>query len=101
MLIAPADELRPDSVPCGPRSTSIRSTSPRSFSPDPVRLRYTPSMNTATELSSPGLSPTVPMPRSRAVALASDPVDDTISDGASCAIWRMSVAPEFCSAAVL
>ncbi|PAV92552.1 hypothetical protein WR25_25867 [Diploscapter pachys] len=58
-------------------------------------------MNTATELSRPGLSPTVPMPRRRAVALASDPVDDTISDGASCAIWRISVAPEFWSAAVL
>ena len=39
-------------------------------------------MNTATELSRPGLSPTVPMPRMRAEPLASDPVDETSSDGA-------------------
>ena len=93
----PADALRPNSVPCGPRSTSTRSISPSSFRPDPVRLRYTPSMNTATELSRPGLSPTVPMPRMRADPFASLPVDDTSSDGASWFSWRMSVAPLFCN----
>src|SRR3546814_3584057 len=34
-------------------------------------------------LSRPGLSPTVPMPRMRAEPLASDPVDETSSDGAT------------------
>jgi len=53
-------------------------------------------MNTATELSRPGLSPTVPMPRIRALPLASVPVDETRSDGASWLSERMSLAPEFC-----
>ena len=66
-----------------------------------MRERYTPSMNTATELSRPGLSPTVPMPRIRADALASDPVDDTSSDGASWFNVRMSLAPLFCIACAL
>ncbi len=39
-------------------------------------------MNTPTELSRPGLSPTVPMPRMRATpAPASDDVEETSSDG--------------------
>jgi hypothetical protein len=54
-------------------------------------------MNTATELSRPGLSPTVPMPRIRAEPLASLPVEETSSEGASWFSCRMSVAPEFCS----
>ena len=54
-------------------------------------------MNTATELSRPGLSPTVPMPRMRGDALASLPVEDTSSDGASCVNPRMSLAPELAS----
>ena len=39
MLIRPADALRPNSVPCGPRSTSMRSISPSSLSPMPERER--------------------------------------------------------------
>ena len=58
-------------------------------------------MNTATEDSSPGLSPTVPMPRIRAEALASLPVDETRSDGASWFSARTSFAPEFLSASAL
>ena len=55
-------------------------------------------MKTATELSRPGLSPTVPMPRMRATpAPASDEVEDTSSDGDSCVSWRMSLAPEYSS----
>jgi hypothetical protein len=50
-------------------------------------------MNTATELSRPGLSPTVPIPRIRGEAFASVPVEETSSDGASWLSWRMSVAP--------
>src|ERR1043165_4567980 len=53
-------------------------------------------MNTPTELSRPGLSPTVPTPRMRATpAPASDDVEDTSSDGASWLSWRMSDAPEY------
>lgn len=52
-------------------------------------------MKTATELSRPGLSPTVPMPRMRAAPLASVPDEDTSSDGASWFNWRMSEAPLF------
>ena len=54
-------------------------------------------MNTATELSRPGLSPTVPMPRMRAEPFASVPVEETSSDGASWLSARMSLAPVFCS----
>ena len=55
-------------------------------------------MNSATELSRPGLSPTVPTPRMRATApLASDEVDETRSDGDTWLSWRMSLAPEFLS----
>ena len=38
-LTAPADVFLPQSVPCGPRSTSTRSTSSRSLKPWPDRLR--------------------------------------------------------------
>ena len=50
-------------------------------------------MKTATELSRPGLSPTVPMPRILAEPFASEPVEETSSDGASWFSWRMSLAP--------
>jgi len=51
-------------------------------------------MKMPTEPSRPGLSPTVPMPRMRATAAPpSDEVEETISDGATCSSWRMSVAP--------
>ena len=39
MLMMPAEALRPNSVPCGPRSTSMRSISPSSFRPMPERER--------------------------------------------------------------
>src|SRR3546814_6336385 len=52
MLIRPADELRPPSVPCGPRCTSMRSISPSSLRPMPERERYTPSMNRSEEHTS-------------------------------------------------
>ena len=54
-------------------------------------------MNTPTEPSRPGLSPTVPMPRMRATAApASDEVDETSNDGATWLSCRMSVAPVYC-----
>ena len=37
--IRPAEVLRPNSVPCGPRRTSMRSSGPRSVRPMPVRER--------------------------------------------------------------
>ena len=58
-------------------------------------------MNTGTELSRPGLSPTVPMPRIRAEPFASEPVEETSSDGATWFSWRMSFAPLFCSVSAL
>ena len=94
--IRPDEALRPNRVPCGPRNTSTRSTGPSSVRPVPMRLRYTPSINIATELSRPGLSPTVPMPRMRAPpAPASDEVEDTSSDGLTWLRPRRSTAPEF------
>ena len=97
-LSRPAEALRPNRVPCGPRRTSTRSISPSSDRPTPVRLRYTPSMNSATEDSSPGFSPTVPIPRMRAVKLDSLVAPETISEGASWFSARKSVTPEFLSA---
>src|SRR3546814_3087535 len=41
------------------------------------------------------------MPRIRADSLASEPVDETSSDGASWFSWRMSFAPLFCSVSAL
>ena len=38
--------------------------------------------------------PTGPMPRMRGEPFASDPVEDTSSDGASWLSWRMSFAPD-------
>jgi len=39
MLMRPAEALRPNNVPCGPRSTSIWSSSPNSLRPMPERER--------------------------------------------------------------
>ena len=53
-------------------------------------------MKTPTEPSRPGLSPTVPMPRIRAVpAPASEVVEETSSEGETWVSWRISLAPEF------
>ncbi len=41
--IAPAALLRPNSVPCGPFSTSMRSMSLKASSEEPERAEYTPS----------------------------------------------------------
>ena len=45
------------------------------------------------------MSPTVPIPRIRAEPLASVPVDDTSSEGATCVRSRMSDVPEFSNVA--
>src|SRR3954447_13938238 len=53
-------------------------------------------MKMPTELSRPGLSPTVPMPRLRETpAPASDEVDETSSEGATWLSCRMSLAPVY------
>jgi hypothetical protein len=55
-------------------------------------------MNTPTEPSRPGLSPTVPMPRMRATAPpASEVVEETSSDGETWFSCLRSVAPVYCS----
>ena len=63
MLITPALAFLPNNVPCGPRSTSIRSTSTRSPNASPARANTTPS--TTVEIDgSPAIEKVdVPTPR--------------------------------------
>lgn len=63
ILTTPADAFLPKSVPCGPRRTSIRSTSNKSSVACPGRLYTTPSITVETEGSTPGEVVTVPIPR--------------------------------------
>ena len=97
-LITPAEVFLPNTVPCGPFSTSIRSSSPRSPKPTELRGRYTPSITTPTEDSRPTLSPTVPMPRMRAVVIASLWVLVTVRPGTSVCRSLMSRTPASCRA---
>ena len=62
-LTAPAIELRPNSVPCGPFTTSARSTSYMAVMTPPVRPDQMPSTNIATEGSPPMPKSLVAMPR--------------------------------------
>src|SRR5687768_11962912 len=62
-LTAPAIELRPNSVPCGPLTTSTRSTSNMDVMTPPVRPDQMPSTNIATEGSPPMPKSLVAMPR--------------------------------------
>src|SRR3546814_5048658 len=64
-----SSDLLPNSVDCGPRSTSIRCTLPRSPSDPAERERNTPSMNTPTEGSMPKLFAPLPKPRMMKVVL--------------------------------
>ena len=68
MLTTPAVAFLPNSVPCGPRSTSTRSTSNRSERPDPLGPVTTPSMTTLTLVSTPLTKVGLPRPRTRARA---------------------------------
>src|SRR6185437_7155910 len=63
MLIAPPMVLRPKSVPCGPFSTSMRSTSSRFWFAPMVRARNTPSRYTPTPGSRLKAKSSWPMPR--------------------------------------
>ena len=63
MLTTPADAFLPNKVPCGPRNTSMRSTSNRSVKPSPARLKTTPSSTAATEGSAAIEKLMVPTPR--------------------------------------
>ena len=63
--ITPAEEFLPNSVPCGPRSTSTRSRSPRSLKNDPCWANTTPSMTVDTLGSIPAANTSVPIPRMR------------------------------------
>ncbi len=62
-LRAPPTALRPNSDPCGPRSTSTRSRSTMSSNAPMERLRYTPSTYIATPGSLPIAKSIWPMPR--------------------------------------
>src|SRR3569832_24372 len=63
MLRTPAMALLPNSVLCGPRSTSTRSTSTRSLNAAAWKPRGTSSMTTATSDSTAIPLEKVPMPR--------------------------------------
>ena len=62
-VIAPAAVFFPNSVPCGPRNTSMDSISTKSFINAFCRARYTPSTYKPTEDSKPKFCEDVPMPR--------------------------------------
>ena len=68
-LMTPADAFLPNSVLCGPRSTSMRSRFGKSFRADAERERYTPSMKTPTDGSMPALLAPLPKPRIRKLVL--------------------------------
>ena len=63
MDTAPAALLRPNSVPCGPFSTSMRSISLKASKAPPERAEYTPSTYTPTAGSVPTPKSPVLMPR--------------------------------------
>jgi hypothetical protein len=63
MLMMPAEAFLPNSVDCGPRSTSMRFRLGKSEICAADRERYTPSMNTPTEGSIPALLAPLPKPR--------------------------------------
>ena len=63
MLITPADALLPNSVDCGPRSTSIASISDKSENACSLRTKGTSSTMTATLGSILVLKTLVPIPR--------------------------------------
>ena len=67
--MTPALAFLPNSVDCGPFSTSIRCTLIRSFNEPAVRDRNTLSMNTPTEGSIPKLFAPLPNPRMMKVVL--------------------------------
>src|SRR5258708_4472114 len=58
-------------------------------------------MFTPTEDSKPGLSPTVPMPRMRAVVIASLPSEVTVSPGVKIARFLILVMPASCTCCAL
>ncbi|MNE10970.1 hypothetical protein D3C80_1037090 [compost metagenome] len=62
-LSTPAEAFLPNRVPCGPRSTSMRSRSSRSRVDWPGRPNTTPSTTVATVGSTPGEVEMVPTPR--------------------------------------
>ena len=63
MLTRPADAFLPNSVPCGPRSTSSRSISTRSPNASPDRANTTPSTTVDTDGSPAIEKVVVPTPR--------------------------------------
>ena len=72
MLTTPAEAFFPNNVLCGPLKTSIRSSIGKSEICPCIFDRYTPSTNTATEGSTPGLLEPLPKPRIKNVALVVD-----------------------------
>ena len=90
MLTTPAEAFLPNNVPCGPRSTSIRSTSPRSSVAWPGRVSTTPSSTVETEGSTPGEVVIVPTPRMKIVRSLFDAPVRKLTEGIAAVIaWTL------------
>ena len=89
--MTPALEFLPNSVPCGPRSTSIRSMSTKSLNASPARLKTTPSSTVETEGSPAIEKVAVPTPRRNSDWLSVVPDFRKLSDGTRyCAPSRLT-----------
>ena len=84
ILITPALAFLPNSVPCGPRSTSSRATSARSLKASAARLSTTPSSTVETEGSTAIENEVVPSPRRNRVWFSEVPALTKLSEGTSC-----------------
>jgi hypothetical protein len=91
MFSTPDDAFLPNSVPCGPRSTSMRSMSSRSSVAWPGRAYTTPSTTVETVGSTPGDVEMVPMPRTKIVESLLPPCWRNVALGISCTTVSMAV----------
>ena len=101
MLTTPALAFLPNNVPCGPRSTSMRSMSTRSLNASPARLYTTPSTTAETDGSPASENVDVPTPRRNSDWLIETAPLRNVSDGTRyCAFsiftppWLARAAPE-------
>ena len=95
MLITPAEAFFPNNVLCGPRRTSILSSNGKSEIWDCMLERYTPSINNATEGSTPGLFDPFPNPLIKKVALVDDWYCLVSNEGTTDLRSNISVIPAF------
>ena len=91
ILTTPADAFFPKSELCGPLKTSIRSIIGKSEICDWILDLYTPSINTATEGSIPGLFAPLPKPLIKNVEFTDDWYCLVSSDGTTAFKSKRSV----------